>query len=111
MKNEELKHKHMADTRRLEKAQFVLKQLELKKEGLAARFSQLTKQQWGKGSNWLSSLRWNFQSRSINKLQGRIEHMDLQIRRQSETTINPLVNEIAEMEEERNTRTALGMKE
>jgi hypothetical protein len=37
--------------------------------------------------------------------------MDLQIRRHLETTINPLVNDVAEMGEEQNTRTALGMKE
>jgi DNA helicase-2/ATP-dependent DNA helicase PcrA len=111
MKNEELEHKHMASARRLEKEQFALKQLRLKKESLAARFSELTKQQWGQGSNWISSVLWNIQNRRINKIQRRIEHLDLQFRRHSETTIHPLVNEIAEMEEERNTRTVIGMKQ
>jgi hypothetical protein len=54
---------------------------------------------------------WNIQNRRLNKIQGRIEHMDLQIRRHLETTINPLVNEIAEIGEEQNTRSALGMRE
>jgi DNA helicase-2/ATP-dependent DNA helicase PcrA len=107
MKDEELKHKHMASTRLLEKERFTLKQLERKKEGLDARFSELTKQPLGKGSNWIASMFWNIQNQRINRIQGRIEHLDLQIRRQLDTTIHSLVHEIAEMEEERNTRTVL----
>ena len=110
MSNEELKHKHMTFMRRLEKEQFALKQLELKKEGLAARFSELTKQQSGTGSSWVSALLGNIQNRRVNKLQSRIEHTDLQIRRHLETTITPLVNELAEIEEEQNTRSALEAK-
>jgi DNA helicase-2/ATP-dependent DNA helicase PcrA len=111
MRNEELKHRHMASTRQLEKEHMVLKRFEMRKDGFVTRFSELTKQQSSKGSNWLSSVLWNIQNRRINKIQGRIDHMDLRIRRQLETTINPLVNELAEIAEEQNMRTALGMKE
>jgi ATP-dependent exoDNAse (exonuclease V) beta subunit len=111
MKNEELKHRHMASARQLEKEHMVMKRLELRKDGFVAWFRELTQQQSSKGSNWFASMLWNIQSRRIDKIQRRIEQMDLQIRRQLEMTINPLVNDIAEMGEEENTRTALGMKE
>jgi hypothetical protein len=110
MKNEELKHKHMATTRRLEREQFTLKQLELKKDSFATRFSELVKQQPGNGPSWLAALRWKFQRRRINKLQGKIEHLDMQIVKHFETVIHPLKNDLGEIEEEQNTRTAVGMK-
>jgi ATP-dependent exoDNAse (exonuclease V) beta subunit len=111
MRNAELKHKQMASTRRLEKEQFTVRQLELKKDGYAARFSELTKQELGKGPSWLSALRWKIQSRRINKLQEKIEHLDLQIRKHVENVIKPLINDLGEIEEEQNTRTALGMEQ
>jgi DNA helicase II / ATP-dependent DNA helicase PcrA len=111
IRSEELKHKHMVSTRQLEKENLVLKRLELRKDSFVTRFRELTKQQPSKGSNWFSSWRWTLQSRRIDKIQGRIEQIDLQIKKQLETTIHRLVNELAEMGEEQNTRTALGMKE
>jgi DNA helicase II / ATP-dependent DNA helicase PcrA len=111
MRVEELKHTHMTRTRRLEKEQRALKQLEQKKDGFAARFRELTKQQLGSGTGWFASVLFKIQSRRINRIQARIEHMDIQIRRHLDATIKPLVIELAEIGEEQNMRTTLGMKE
>jgi DNA helicase II / ATP-dependent DNA helicase PcrA len=111
LKNEELKHKHMAYRRRLEKEQVVLKHLELRKDGFASRFSELTKQQSSQESSWFTSVLWKIQNLRLNNIQAKIEHIDIQIRKHLETLIKPLVNDLREIEEEQSMRTALAMKD
>jgi DNA helicase-2/ATP-dependent DNA helicase PcrA len=110
-KNEELKQKQAACTRQLEKERTLLKQMEARKSIFAAQFNELTKQPIHKGPNWLSMLLWKIQSRRLNKIQEKIARIEMQIKRQIETTINPLVDKLCEIEEEGNIRTELGMKQ
>ncbi len=110
-KNEELKQKYAACTRQLEKEQTLLKQMEARKSIFAAQFNELTKQPIHKGPNWLSMLLWKIQSRHLNKIQEKIARIEMQIKKHLETTINPLVDKLREIEEEGNIRTELGMKQ
>lgn len=111
LKNEELKQKQAACTRQLEKEQTLLKQMEARKSIFAVQFNELTKQPIHKGPNWLSMLLWKIQSIRLNKIQEKIERMEVQIKKHLEMTINPLIYKIGEIEEEGNIRTELGMKQ
>src|SRR6266487_2554480 len=106
--NEELKHRYASYTRRLEKEQTILKQIEAKKGSYTALFNELTKQKFNKVPNWLSMFIWKIQNRRINNIQEKIERIDTKLKKHLETAIDPLLNELSEIEEEQNTRTALG---
>jgi DNA helicase-2/ATP-dependent DNA helicase PcrA len=110
-KNEELKQKYAAYTRQLQKERTLSKQWEARKSILAAQFHELTQQPSYKGPNWLSMLLLKIQHRRLNKIQGKIERIEMQIKRHFETTINPLVDRIRAIEEEGTMRTELGMKQ
>jgi superfamily I DNA/RNA helicase len=109
-KNEELKQKYAVYTRQLKKEQALLKRMEDRKSILAAQFHELTQQPSYKGPNWLSRLLWKIQHRRLNKVQAKIERIEMQIKKHLETTINPLVDRIRQVEEEGNMRIELGMK-
>jgi ATP-dependent DNA helicase UvrD/PcrA len=110
-KNDELKQKQAASTRQLEKEQTFLTQIEARKSIFVAQFNELTKQPINGRPNWLSMLLWKIQNQRINKIQEKIERMEMQIKRHLEMTISPLAEKLREMEEEENIRTALGMKQ
>ncbi len=104
----ELKQKQAACTRQLEKEQSLLKQMEARKSIFAAQFNELTKQPTNKGPNWLSMLLWKIQSIRLNKIQEKIERIEMQIKKQLEMTINPLVDKIGELEEEEKYEDGIG---
>jgi len=81
-----------------------------RKGNAIAAFTELLKQQFDKRPDWVSVILWNIQNRRIQHVQTRIERIDQQIKRHMETTIDPLLREIGEVEEEKKMRTALGMK-
>jgi DNA helicase II / ATP-dependent DNA helicase PcrA len=105
--NEDLKQGCMSCTRQIQKEQVVLAQMEAKKNALTRRFDEMTKHLFHQKPDWLAALRWRFQNRRIRKLEGRIESIDRQIKKQLETKIEPLCAELREIEEEQNIRTAL----
>jgi ATP-dependent exoDNAse (exonuclease V) beta subunit len=111
LKNEELKQKHVASTRRLAKEQALLMQIKARKEAAVAVFNELLKQQFNKKPDWLCAILLKIQHRRINRVQEKIERIDQQIKRHMETTIDPLLCEIGEMEEEERMRISLGIKE
>ena len=111
LNNEELIHKHTSSTRRLAKEQARLKQMQGRKESAVAVFQALIKQPWRKGPDWLTILFSEIQHWRINRVQARIEQIDQQIKKHLETTIDPLVCELGEMEDEQRIRDALGMKQ
>jgi len=110
LKNDELQHKHVACTRRLEKERAILTQIQARKEKVSAVFNELLKPQFNKEPDWLATLLWKVQNWRINQVQLKIERIDQQIKKHQETTIDPLLYELREMEAEQTIRAALGMK-
>jgi ATP-dependent DNA helicase UvrD/PcrA len=110
LNDEDLTHKHVACTRRLGKEQVILKQMHTRKENAIEAFTELLKQQFDKKPDWVSVILWKIQNRRIQYVQAKIERIGQQIKRHLETIIDPLLSEIAEVEEEEKLRTALGMK-
>ena len=110
-KNEELKQKHVASTRRLAKEQAILKQIQARKAKSVEVFNELIKQPYHQGPDWLAMILLKIQNQRINRIQAKIEGIDQQIKKHLETTIDPLVSELHEMEEEETIRAALGMKQ
>jgi ATP-dependent DNA helicase UvrD/PcrA len=109
-KNDELKQKQAACARQLSREQVLLKQMESQKGILAEEFNGLTKQPVKRGPNWLATILWKIQSRRLNKVQGKIERIEMRIKRQIEAMIEPRVTQAREFEEEETLRTQLGIK-
>jgi ATP-dependent exoDNAse (exonuclease V) beta subunit len=110
LKNEELKQKHASSMRRLEKERAGLKEIQARKETCVTLFNELLKQQF-KGPVWFSTILSTVQNWRINHLQAKIASIDQHIKEHVETTIDPLLYQLSEMEAEENIRVALGMKQ
>jgi DNA helicase-2/ATP-dependent DNA helicase PcrA len=110
MEDEDLKCRSTLSGLRLEKEKIILRQLEAAKEKSIARFNELTRTQSSKWPVWSHGLIWKIRNWRINKVQARIEGIDLQIKKQVETIISPLLVELSEIEEEINMRAALGIR-
>ena len=108
---EEMKSRFTSCSLRLEKAKVHLKQLEAKKEKGIADFHELTETQSGKWPTWSQGVIWRIQNWRMDKTKARIERIDRQIKKHAETTIAPLLKALQEMEEERNIRSALGLRQ
>jgi superfamily I DNA/RNA helicase len=109
--NEELNQKQVACTRRLAKEQAILKQIQARKAKSVEVFNELIKQPYHQGPDWLAMILLKIQNQRVNRVQARIEGIDQQIKKHLETSIDPLLSELNQMEEEQTIRAALGMKQ
>ena len=78
---------------------------------MIAVFNELIQQSSYKKRDWLMILFWKIQNWRIHQVHARIESINQQIKKHVELTIDPLVAELSEMEEEQRIRAALGMKQ
>jgi ATP-dependent exoDNAse (exonuclease V) beta subunit len=111
LKNEELEQKHIACTRWLAKEQAILKQIQARKAKSVEVFNELIKQSFHRGPDWLAMILLKIQNQRVNRVQARIAGIDQQIKKHLETSIDPLLSELNEIEEEQTIRAALGMKQ
>lgn len=94
---------------RLTKARVILKQLEAAKGNAVVRFHELSTVRPGKLPVWLHGLVWKIQNWRMDRVQARIEGIDLEIKKQSEMITDSLLPEIAEIEEAIKMRATLGI--
>ncbi len=107
MEDDELQREATSSRLRLEKEKVILKQREAKKEKTIAFFHRLTGTGADQGSAWSNGLLWKIQNWRIDRTKARIEKMDLHMKKNLETIIQPLTLAMQELEEEINLRIAL----
>ena len=78
---------------------------------MSAVFRELLKPQSNQEPGWVATLLWKLQDWRLNQVQAKINRIEQQIRKHQETTIDPLLDELREMEAEETIRAALGMKQ
>ncbi|HJS18818.1 MAG TPA: UvrD-helicase domain-containing protein [Anaerolineales bacterium] len=109
VEEDDLKRGITSATLRLEKANFVLKHLETRKQKQIASFRELTKSQMGKHTAWIQWLLNKIQLWRIDRALAQIEGTEGQIKAHKQETIAFLEQELHAMGEEEKMRAALAL--
>jgi len=91
--------------RSLAKEAYRRKQMEAEKEKATAAFEALVKAGAGKRPGWLNQI----QAWRVNRSEQKVNRLEAKIRQHAETRLTPLMNELAELEEEITLRSRLGL--